>query len=102
MKPKGLAWLSIVLIVVVGILIGGGIYWYQQSLETPQPVSLPQTYQQTSTTAVSQASTNKTSVQTSAQSISVPGMSEYTDSNFGFSFWYPSSWSVKTGEDEIF
>jgi PKD repeat protein len=29
-----------------------------------------------------------------SQPTSVPGMSEYTDSNFGFSFWYPSSWSV--------
>ena len=27
-------------------------------------------------------------------SISVPGMSKYTDSDFGFSFWYPSGWSV--------
>jgi hypothetical protein len=33
----------------------------------------------------------------SAQSnpIVVPGMNQYTDSNFGFSFWYPSTWSVK-------
>ena len=31
---------------------------------------------------------------TNLSSISVPGMSEYTDSDFGFSFWYPSSWSV--------
>jgi hypothetical protein len=31
----------------------------------------------------------------SAQSqISVPGMSRYTDSGFGFSFWYPTSWKV--------
>ena len=27
-------------------------------------------------------------------SISVPGMSKYTDSDFGFSFWYPSGWTV--------
>ena len=26
--------------------------------------------------------------------ISVPDMSEYTDSDFGFSFWYPSGWTV--------
>lgn len=26
--------------------------------------------------------------------ISVPGMSEYTDADFGFSFWYPSGWNV--------
>ena len=29
-----------------------------------------------------------------SQPTSVPGMSEYTDSDFGFSFWYPSTWSV--------
>jgi|GEM_PF-5010106 hypothetical protein len=29
-----------------------------------------------------------------AQSVSVPGMSKYTDSDFGFSFWYPSGWTV--------
>lgn len=26
--------------------------------------------------------------------ISVPGMEKYTDSDFGFSFWYPSGWTV--------
>lgn len=26
--------------------------------------------------------------------ISVPGMTKYTDANFGFSFWYPTGWSV--------
>jgi hypothetical protein len=31
----------------------------------------------------------------SAQSkVSVSGMSEYTDSGFGFSFWYPTSWKL--------
>ncbi len=32
--------------------------------------------------------------QTVTSSISVQGMSKYTDSNFGFSFWYPSQWKV--------
>lgn len=43
-----------------------------------------------------------------SQPVSVPGMSEYTDSSFGFSFWYPNSWDVSTvarsqytGEGEI-
>lgn len=30
----------------------------------------------------------------SESDISVPGMSKYTDSDFGFSFWYPSGWKV--------
>jgi hypothetical protein len=29
---------------------------------------------------------------TSATEISVPGLEKYTDSDFGFSFWYPSGW----------
>ena len=29
-----------------------------------------------------------------ASAISVPGMSQYTDKDFGFSFWYPSGWTV--------
>lgn len=28
--------------------------------------------------------------------IAVPGMSKYTDSDFGFSFWYPSNWTVNS------
>lgn len=31
---------------------------------------------------------------TSQSSISVPGMTKYTDADFGFSFWYPSGWTV--------
>lgn len=29
--------------------------------------------------------------------ISVPGMQQYTDVSFGFSFWYPSTWTVTEG-----
>lgn len=29
-----------------------------------------------------------------SQSISLPGMTKYTDADFGFSFWYPSGWTV--------
>jgi len=30
------------------------------------------------------------------QSISIPDMSKYTDSDFGFSFWYPTTWTVQS------
>ncbi len=33
---------------------------------------------------------------TQESAVSVPGMSEYTDTDFGFSLWYPSGWSVFT------
>jgi len=29
-----------------------------------------------------------------SQNVAVPGMSKYTDNEFGFSFWYSSGWSV--------
>jgi len=32
-------------------------------------------------------------------SVSVPGMSEYTDASFGFSFWYPSGWQITTSAE---
>ncbi|MBI5469931.1 hypothetical protein HY968_01225 [Candidatus Kaiserbacteria bacterium] len=34
-------------------------------------------------------------IPTSNGNISVLGMSKYTDHDFGFSFWYPSGWSVR-------
>ncbi len=37
------------------------------------------------------------SVSSGSESASVPGMSKYTDADFGFSFWYPSGWSIKNG-----
>lgn len=32
----------------------------------------------------------------SQAAISVPGMTQYTDTDFGFSFWYPSSYNVRS------
>ncbi len=43
----------------------------------------------TATIIVVDSSTNGTQ-----SSISVPGMQKYTDTDFGFSFWYPSGWTV--------
>ena len=45
----------------------------------------------------SSGSLNQNNNQNTSGSISVPGMKQYTDSNFGFSFWYPSSWVVQNG-----
>jgi hypothetical protein len=36
-----------------------------------------------------------------AQPSSVAGMSKYTDVNFGFSFWYPSSWTVSDNSSSL-
>lgn len=40
---------------------------------------------------VSAAST----ISNNSQSVSVSSMKQYTDSNFGFSFWYPNTWTVQ-------
>ncbi len=36
-----------------------------------------------------------------AQPTFVAGMSQYTDADFGFSFWYPSGWSVQISQTGI-
>lgn len=36
-----------------------------------------------------------------AQPTIVPGMSQYTDPNFGFSFWYPSGWTVSDNSSSL-
>ena len=38
-------------------------------------------------------------VQNQVSNITIPGMQRYTDSNFGFSFWYPSNWAVSEKQD---
>lgn len=35
--------------------------------------------------------------QTNNPTVSVANMSQYTDADFGFSFWYPSNWTVTQG-----
>jgi len=58
-------------------------------IQVAQP-TVPHPVQQTTNTEATMT------VSSSAQSsISVPGMSKYTDPDLGFSFWYPSGWSIK-------
>src|SRR3990167_292494 len=54
-----------------------------------------QVAQQAITTATNVIANNSTVTQTQA-TVSVPGMQKYTDADFGFSFWYPSTWTVKS------
>ncbi len=39
-------------------------------------------------------------IKTQTAAVSVPGMSKYTDTDFGFSFWYPNSWTVTKSADQ--
>jgi len=90
------------------LVVGGGVYVYQnKKAEVPaiidtgtQPIN--QNQQQTntqtppiSTQSISQSPTNNPTNSTTNK-ISVAGMKQYTDSNFGFSFYYPSTWTVQS------
>lgn len=46
-------------------------------------------------TVVGTATNTMTS--TNQTAVSVPDMTKYTDTDFGFSFWYPSGWTVSAG-----
>lgn len=98
------------LLVIIAILVvGGGVYIYEsKKVETPSAVvdtgtqPANQNQQQTntqippaSTQPINPPTNNPTNFPTTK--ISVVGMKQYTDSNFGFSFWYPSSWTVQNG-----
>jgi hypothetical protein len=39
---------------------------------------------------------------TQPSSVSVAGMQKYTDTSFGFSFWYPNTWTVTTPHNPPF
>lgn len=75
----------LVLTIIILLLVGGGAYIYTQkkSENPPNAQSVP-------------VASSTTQTASSETAISVPGMSKYTDSDFGFSFWYPTSLQVKT------
>jgi hypothetical protein len=85
--------------IIAVLIIGGGIYFYHTKNATPVSTSTAQTsvsaQTNVSTTPATQTS-NSAPANTSAVStnISVAGMKQYTDSTFGFSFWYPASMQV--------
>lgn len=76
--PRGFAWLPILLVILGVLVVSGGAYWYVHSQNS---TSQPSIVQLATTTPQSQTS--------------LSGMSEYTDSSFGFSFWYPSGWTIE-------
>jgi hypothetical protein len=73
----------LLLVVIAGILILTKRPGDTAMTSTTQPV--------TTTSTVSPAVPIKP-----ISTISVAGMTEYTDSSFGYSFWYPSNWTVTT------
>jgi hypothetical protein len=90
--------LSFILIIAAAAILAGGAYCYVQN-----------TYKPVQTTATLQTATSTTAITTTSQTptqnpvaVSVHGMSKYTDSSFGFSFWYPISGSVSITPDSFY
>jgi len=93
MQPKGFIGILplFAIIAVLVATVGGGAYYLTHKTPAAQspfyePVSNTQT-----TVFAAPAQTPS-----AGSDISVPGMSKYTDADFGFSFWYPSGWSSPT------
>ncbi len=79
------------LLCVIVLLVVGGVYLYgNKKTETSAvvPISIQESIQ---------PSVSNTIVINNTK-VAVAGMKEYTDSNFGFSFWYPSTWTVREGD----
>jgi len=90
----------ILLAIIAVLVVGGGIYIYKnKKTETPPVVDtgIQQTSTQTLavTQPINQPSTNNPT-NSPATKISVAGMKQYTDSSFGFSFWYPETWKIQS------
>ncbi len=80
MKTSSNGFRAVLALVIVVLLAVGGYYlWGTHHAQTPPTESLATTTQATT-------------------QVSVLGMSQYTDQDFGFSFWYPSTWSVTAGK----
>jgi hypothetical protein len=93
--------IPLLIAIIAVIAIGTGIYFYQKNQSNSQVVinsnnnSVP--VSSTSSETPSQSVTQTPNVPKNTGSgiqIAVAGMQQYTDSGFGFSFWYPSGWTV--------
>jgi hypothetical protein len=86
-------------IIVMLLAAGGGTYYYLQNRApapaNPQLAQEVQNQTQAESTSTQQQSSTAPSATSQTNLISVPGMSQYTDADFGFSFWYPSEWEVR-------
>ena len=69
-------------------------WYYEFSFTNPSQATNQNTFV-ISVNTQANSSNQSSSTTTSTSNISVAGMQKYTDSNFGFSFWYPSSWTVQ-------
>lgn len=69
--------------------------FHQQTVNTQQQIPQQNTNQNQNINLQTQPS-HVPANQGSVSNISVAGMQKYTDSDFGFSFWYPNGWELQT------
>lgn len=121
MKNHQEGFVAPLLVTVIAVLLfGGGIYLYMNGLlglpvdtdmgaapsdqieQNDAQNTFPAAAHQTTQPAESGTTVNNTAVPgtnavsgtNSSVKIEVAGMKHYTDSDFGFSFWYPAKWQV--------
>lgn len=82
----GLVLLVVILAIATGAILWSGMGYPSTKYQAPPPISLPET---TTTKTTETTPPAETSV------LSVSGMKQYIAADFGFSFWIPSSWSVR-------
>jgi hypothetical protein len=80
-KGSAAAWIIFVLVAVVVV---GAIVWYETYYVNRPPI----------VSVTSGASSQPAATSSSTAAMQVPGMLEYSDPSFGFSFWYPDGWQV--------
>jgi len=84
-----------VLLTILGLVVlSFGAYMYIQNQEITVDDGEIQEMSQTMTNTDPSPVAHTMPTQTASSTVSVPGMSKYTDTEFGFSFWYPSGWKV--------
>jgi hypothetical protein len=88
-SQKGAAAVTVLLVVIIVLIVGFGTY-----LIIHNNAATVQTMPVTTSVPSGISPTGAPPGQTTPPVVAVAGMKEYTDSSFGFSFWYPSTWSV--------
>lgn len=79
---KGSVSLPVLVAIILGIaILGGGAYYLAHKVIPSSPV-------------IPIATTTQQAIVV-PDATPVPGMSQYADKDFGFSFWYPSGWTVQ-------
>jgi hypothetical protein len=95
-QPRGFAWFPVLFAIIAVLSISEGAYILVHKQKSAEP--LIDVYLQPSTTSTPTTDTQTPSAGAKTGEISVAGMTKYTDSEFGFSFWYPTSWGVTKQE----